>query len=1320
MNKLTLIFLVISIITRSLVAQNNNNFTKQQSDNLVLNVLVTSDLERSDVYSLGTPIGINDTIWQSERDFITSPYNTSWVYFIDDYPLANWAHPCRYYFVDATNGNYHLLNSKLPPKTYFTPLSLFERPTDVLIDTAAIGTPMIRNVQENPHLFAVLICGTENYYPNYQNEYRFRNDVSAVYSTLINVYGYGKNHIYVLFDNGHSDYGDDLDGDGVGDINFNANKETITNIFNELSGKANNIPTIPELNEDDQLFIYVDDHGGFENGLSTLGTRTGNYCDTTMARDLEQMKCAQMIVMLQPCESGGFPIRLTDYVNYNVQCQNRSVHTAANFESSWSESILTNNNYCEFTYYWVAAVRGYYPHCNAINPNYTYPWNNSSYQTGNHPFSNYPGHSSFEDFDPDINGDGYIQMEEAFNYADAFDRYSPYGFYYPENELTIEHPQQRINIGFDSTDPLLTLGGLAGHVTVSQVINNRNYLWGGFFTIDQGNTITFNNSSKIFVREGNEFTVQNNSTLNIKGLVKFGAGAGLTVIQGGTLNIDGGHLANWDDEQWRGILVLGNNLAPQLSSYQGNLNIANNALIEDSEIAIDLCNLATGTSGGMVFANNSTFTNNSISLNLPAYNYSFPSTYNSKFSNCLFTIDDSYLGRFFPYHVCLENVKGIEFEGCRFQMNNSGTQVDLSGSCGVFAYNASPIFTDYCLTSSLPIEVQNCSFDHFPKAAIYSISDLGSMNTLIVRNAVFSNNTKGIQAKNLSQVTVVSSDFLIGGDGDCSFGVVLENTPYFTIENNSFNPVKNTYSQTYGIYIKDSNAVNRIHNNAFSNLYCANLAEGQNWMGKHFLGLEYTCNSNSFNTFDFYVLKDPIKCSGIQISQGNNNTPTRNSFSNTNSYQFYNSGDYIIDYYYNSNYTGESPDPNSIYHLSTNNISSLYDCLTDYANERITLTEAELLQQEQIYNDAYCHYTAIEQLYESRIDGGNTHATVTEIKNASGSDIWRLRAQLLGSSPYLSRTVLITTAERNDIFTIPVLMEILSANPEELKEDTLINYLETKELLPDYAVSILQQVAFGTSYRTAMQQQMGYYRHKFTEAALNIIRSLLSYSVVDYTTLRRWLGCLEDINADRAIIATYLDEGDSIRAFSLASLLPELYKLEGKDLYDHFNYIQLLVLYQNLNQSKRSIHDMTDTEINLVNHIADYDYGVSKSMAEGILDVLGKDSYTDCPILSSTRSSKGTTSSIKNQVDKNNLGLQLVITPNPATNWISLDYQLPQGYSDCNLVITSTTGIVVSNILLKGNIGNKIIDISNIEPGVYILKIYCGTFLKIEKFVKTK
>ena len=1320
MKKVLLIAIAMMTTLVTASAQNGTGCTKQQADNMVLNTLLVSDLASSDVYCLDTLIGKSDTLWYFDGSFIHPPYNTSWVYFVDDCPYANWVHPCRYIFVNATNGNYQLVYSELPPENFnFTPLSLFSRPTPVPYDNGPIETPMAKTVQDNPHLFAVLICGREG-----SGEYRFKNDVSAVYSTLTNIYGYPKSNIYVLYNTGSSLYGNDLDGDGVPDINYNARKETITEVFNELSGKSNDHPEIPELHEDDQLFIFVDDHGNRTNGISRFNTPSTPYYDTTMARDLEQVKCAQMIVLMQPCKSGGFPVRLTDYVNYNVQCKNRCVHSAADDESSWSENILTNNMYCEFTYYWVAAARGCYPACDPSSWQNTHPWNNS-YMVGTNPFipynpSSFPNysHQNYPDFNSDLNNDGYLQMEEVFYYASYFDRHSPVGFYTNLYGGGTEYPQQSINLGFHGNDHLLTLGGLAGHVSMSQSINNRTYLCGGNLTVDQGKTVILDTGSKFYISPNNSIIVQNNAVLTAKGLMRFGMNAGARVEQGGLLNIDGSHLAGWDNKQWQGVRVWGDSNAPQLPVHQGCLNVCNNALIEDAQVAIDLRNPFTNTSGGIVNATNSAFRNNTISLKIPAYSYTSPSSYESEFANCSFSIDNSYLGNSFSYHVYLENVKGIQFKGCQFQMNNTGSPAITNGSCGVYAYNSSPSFTEYNLSSTQPnSSVQKCTFNNFRKVALYVVGDLTSLNKLDVSNAEFTSNAKGILAKNLSQVSVVSSDFYIGSEDACSFGIILDNTPSFIIEGNAFSSANNTGSQTYGIHVRNSNAVNKIHNNTFNNLYCANLAEGQNWLGKRFLGLSYTCNSNSSNNFDFYVLCDPTRYSGIQISQGSNTAPARNSFSSTASYQFYNGGDYNIDYYYNSNCFGETPAPNRVYHITSQNTNALYDCSSNYSDGASHLSELEIMQREQVFYDAYSNYTAVKQLYDSRIDGGNTSSTIADVENAASSDMWRLRSQLLGNSPYLSQVVLMTVAERNDVFPVSVLTEILSANPDELKEDTLIDFLQYNELLPEYAISMLQQVATGTSYRTVMQQQMAEYKHEYTEAAYDIIRSILNDSIVNYSALRGWLSNLEDVNADRAIIATYMEEGDSISAFTLAGLLPQLYELEDDDLADHFGYVQLLTLCHNIKQSGRSVFSMTEEEKGFVEDVANTGYGVSKSMAETILDILGENSSADCPALSPAIGTKGGGTFEKGAEINKDLGLQIYLSPNPAANWITVDYILPDGYSEASLVITNAMGIEVANILLEGNRGSKVIDLTKAVSGVYGCYIQCGTFIKTEKII---
>ena len=45
---------------------------------------------------------------------VSSPETESWLFFVDDKPMANWDHDCRYVFVDM-NGRVHIHKKSSPP-----------------------------------------------------------------------------------------------------------------------------------------------------------------------------------------------------------------------------------------------------------------------------------------------------------------------------------------------------------------------------------------------------------------------------------------------------------------------------------------------------------------------------------------------------------------------------------------------------------------------------------------------------------------------------------------------------------------------------------------------------------------------------------------------------------------------------------------------------------------------------------------------------------------------------------------------------------------------------------------------------------------------------------------------------------------------------------------------------------------------------------------------------------------------------------------------------------------------------------------------------
>ncbi len=79
-------------------------FTSQQATNLVLNQVLSAELDQVDVYMVDVAKSGQNTILLGNNETVAMPYSSNWVYFVDDRPFANWAHPCRFIFVDEATG----------------------------------------------------------------------------------------------------------------------------------------------------------------------------------------------------------------------------------------------------------------------------------------------------------------------------------------------------------------------------------------------------------------------------------------------------------------------------------------------------------------------------------------------------------------------------------------------------------------------------------------------------------------------------------------------------------------------------------------------------------------------------------------------------------------------------------------------------------------------------------------------------------------------------------------------------------------------------------------------------------------------------------------------------------------------------------------------------------------------------------------------------------------------------------------------------------------------------------------------------------------
>jgi len=304
------------------------------------------------------------------------------VVFADDLPLANFEHPCRYLLYTAEDGSFHRqVPARFPPYTERVPETL-----------ETIHEPV--QVNPNPNLFhvrpdfpcpvfwpdgdryAILFSGMSNM--------RHLNDLEFLYRTLRHKFGFASDHIYVCNYDGTMNTQNGAPGTWPGD--GTAYQIQVTGPGTQAGFEAAVDDLKSRLDSRDLLLVHTNNHGDWDGIPGTAKICTypsyGGYYATDFSNKLAELPgYRSLIVMMEQCHSGGF----------NAPILAKSTADATSVASAVTEPNLSwgDGNWDFFARDWISAQAGNDPYGAALASN------------------------------PDTDGDGKIEAEEAFAYANS-------------------------------------------------------------------------------------------------------------------------------------------------------------------------------------------------------------------------------------------------------------------------------------------------------------------------------------------------------------------------------------------------------------------------------------------------------------------------------------------------------------------------------------------------------------------------------------------------------------------------------------------------------------------------------------------------------------------------------------------------------------------------------------------------------------------------------------------------------------------------------------------------------------------------------------
>lgn len=750
---------------------------------------------------------------------------------------------------------------------------------------------------------------------------------------------------------------------------------------------------------------------------------------------------------------------------------------------------------------------------------------------------------------------------------------------------------------------------------------------------------------------------------------------GLIVVEpGGLLVVDSSTITNLCGETWQGIEVWGNSNLAQVPSNQGQI-IVNASTVEYAKNAIspwevgNFPNPSTGTggTGGIITAQNSTFLNNWRSIDFMRYLPPSGGIEKSTIESCTFTINDDYRSfnddtiPFFLGHVSMWSVGGTSIKGCTFEdeRSNKAGDVTTGGSYGLYGLGASP------KVSRLLLPSKRTRFEGLERA-IELGGGRGTNYTTAIDECTFVDNEQAVIIRAHNDAVIIRDSFEIGGFVSANpnsyfveeYGLGLINTTSFAAEQNYF--ISNTSDQTVGSWVEASgSAGNAIRNNQYDNLTGGNLVHGRNDGALPDDGLQYHCNENTSNDYDFTVLANIASNAApasVSSEQGSITQASRNTFSTSvqslpSQAQFYNynydaaAGQFgaAVRYYYTSNAAAsisETPDAALLFNVidvNVPNIGTSNFCAENYTGTgtfKATNGEGEIISLE-------------------------------ELKEGYTTDLGNY--------------------------------DLLKVEYDEIPEEDTTARLDKESELA------------------------GAYQNLFFWAN-QVIQHYANDSIPQNDSLEVWIQKKPGVEAQYELVEHYWRQGRYEDALDQIDSIGIKYPLDSLALKNHNHYKDLKELLQTAYNDGRMEANLEKTEVDALEVIANAKWGFAAVLASDILKFFYFKGTLYYPTLPNMNPIEGRYAQPPNSSPAmSSKGSVLMGAPNPAINWVDLYYELPEDLKTGHLVVTSTTGARITQVELRNNSGQLTLNTKDWVSGIYFATLFSeGQDAKVFKIVIQK
>ncbi|NTW23692.1 MAG: T9SS type A sorting domain-containing protein [Lentimicrobium sp.] len=804
--------------------------------------------------------------------------------------------------------------------------------------------------------------------------------------------------------------------------------------------------------------------------------------------------------------------------------------------------------------------------------------------------------------------------------------------------------------------------------------------------------------------------------LTVSTSIEMGLDRKITVMPGAELVIDRGTITRDCAGMWDGIRLYGANNFDNRDLLQGKIILINGGSIQYADTAIktiginEAGDIIPGTGGGIIYAWNAKFINNSQGIEINPSNGINPGV----FAYCQFITDDVSPGGYVGNQVSLIGSKGISFRSCRFENNLPLSAIPFhKRGTGIYSFNSSFSIEKLSLTDSTHFGLNpEVIFKQLATGIRASSSSPGF--SAEINDARFERNFTGVYFAGMNLSCIKDCNFVLFSPAindeqrPSSVAIYLDHCNFFNVSGNKisgpFGQLSSSVKST-GIIINQSGQLNHIlFDNSISKTNFALIAQNSNRSANGYTGLRALYNRFSNNEYDICITNDSTRINnGLALHQGSDgiypNVPAGNQFGYSNWHSdadIHNEGEFMY-YHFHREANADSSKPVNYYKIYPfAGKATLPD--------EMGLIPAYLRLPVSGLNSSYNEYSVLAETtktsFQEKSAAGNSTNITDEIVDCTTDQIPVLSQELRLLSPYISNNVLISLIKQKNIPNA-VKFDILSHNIHFLRNKGVLSVLEEMQFpFEDYMTAALMKSYDKYSGLELLEAQMNATRavrdHVFVQLAVELHDSLTME--IGNELLVKHL--LSDERPESHYLAAFrtATAGDYTEAEKIISAIHSVFP-ELSDTIQN-DYLELFNLNKHFFPEGSAPVSLDSTETELLRQMTDkVETGI---YAINILNYFGTDNYIEPYIF------PGTVPAINPPeiptVNLSETGLD--VYPIPANTFVVLDYFSGNNYLGASLQIHNITGQLVKEIKLNASYGQIMIDVSQLIPGNYIFVLF--------------